>query len=57
MTVKQVSRMSKARLVDLILADAGARGRSGVIGGPKGWSHDELVRYVMRETDLVNTDG
>jgi hypothetical protein len=53
MTVAEIDRMSKAKLVKLILRDARQRGREWVFGGPAGWSKDELVSYIVRETDLV----
>ena len=52
-TVQGVSQMSKRRLKDLITADAALRGRAWILGGPACWSKDEMVSYLVRETDLV----
>jgi hypothetical protein len=51
--VRQVARMTKADLLQVVLTDAGSRGRRWVLGGPKDWSKDELVRYVIHETAFL----
>ena len=52
-TIAQISRKTKTELMHLAMADARERGRTWIIGGPTKMSKDELVSYLVRETELV----
>ena len=55
LTIRQVSQMPRRELERLALKDAAARGSRWVIGGPTSMSKDELVAYLVRETELVRS--
>lgn len=46
--IREITRMSKARLREHVETWARKHGRRWVLGGPSEWGHDELVTAVVR---------